>query len=146
MICEALTTIRKLGIARQRLASLPAARAIAFADRRIGIFAESRSQRPLVPWFCLQARDRSAAALFQRPRKRIVLRLRGTECGACRCEAALRPIALLGRRGSALFRLNTLRLRLGKGLGGRLGSRLGFGTRVLLFASVPQCGELVGEL
>ena len=146
MVGQALAIGRQLGVARERLAALPPARALTVADRGVGILAQGRGKRPLVTRLGLQAGNRCSAALLERPGERFMLGLRGGKRRPSGRKRTLRMIALLGRRGPALFGLDPRRFRIGE----RLGSGLGTCFRMLalprLLASVAQRVKLLGEL
>ena len=74
------------------------------ADRRLGIVAERRGQRALIAGLGLEAGDRRAAAMVERPRKRVMLGPRRRQGRARRRKLALRRVARFGRRRAALAR------------------------------------------
>ena len=146
MVRKTLAALRQGGIAGEGRAALPAARAVAFPDRGVSIFAERCSERPLVAGFGLEARDRGTAALLQGPCERVMFGFRRGQRRACRGEAAFRRIPAFGGVGAALLRFHPRGFCLSKRLRSGLGSQLGIGTSALLLASVAQCRELFREL
>src|SRR4051812_21365295 len=145
MIGEAGRSRWQWRVARLQGASGPPTGTVALADCGIRIFAEGRSERAFIAGLGGKARDRRAAAVFQRSGERIMLRsCRGLR-RPCGREPGFCLVPPFCCRRTAFVGLDAPRFGFARGTSGSGGSLLGDLARFDLFAPVADGGELLRE-